>query len=154
VDIVRFVHFLGSAMWIGGAMAALLLEINSRRESIELRLGVFKLLTQVQTMIVGFGALLTLGSGVMWSMSMAQDTGADAVAATLGTWIMVGTGLVGGVLVLLVVVPTAVKLGGLAVTTGDGAVLSAFEYYRRRQTAVSSVAGVLAVLSLLAGVAF
>jgi hypothetical protein len=132
----------------------MLLEVNSRKETPELRAGMFRLLAQVQTMIVGFGALLTLGSGVMWSMSMAQDTGVDGAAATVGTWIMVGTGLVGGVLVLLVVVPTAVKLGGLAVTTKDGAMLPAFEYYRRRQTVVSSVAGALAVLSLFAGVAF
>ncbi len=154
MDIVRFVHFLGSSMWIGGAMAAMLIEINSRRDAAELRVAVFRLLTQVQTLVVGLGSLLTLGSGVMWSMSMAQDAGANGATATVGTWIMVGVGLVGGVLVLLVVVPTAVKLGGLAVTTSEGALLPAFEHYRRRQTVVSSVAGAMALLSLLAGVAF
>ena len=154
MDMVRFVHFLGASMWIGGAMAAMLLEVNSRREKAELRVAVFRLLTQVQTLVVGLGSLLTLGSGVMWSMSMAQDAGANSATATVGTWIMVGIGMVGGVLVLLVVVPTAVKLGGLAVTTDDGALLPAFEYYRRRQTVVSAVAGAMALLSLLAGVAF
>jgi hypothetical protein len=152
MDFVRFVHFLGYAMWIGGAMAAMLLAINSRRESVEVRAGVFRLLTQVQTLIVGLGALLTLGTGVLWSMAMVQDGGQDAAAATVGTWIMQGTGLLGGVLVLLVTVPTAVKLGGLAVTTEEGTMLPAFEYYRRRQAAVSLTAGILAVLSLFTGV--
>ena len=131
----------------------MLIEINARREAVDVRVAVFRLLRQVQTMIVGLGSLTTLGSGVMWSMSMAQDAGANGASATVGTWIMVGAGLVGGVLVLLVVVPTAVKLEGLAVTTDDGALLPAFEYYRRRQRVVSSVAATLALLSLLTGVA-
>lgn len=152
IDFVRFVHYLGSCMWIGGAVAALLLMANAERESVDVKVGAYRLLTQVQTLLVGIGALLTLGTGVVWSMSLARDAGGGGGAATMGTWIMLATGAIGGVLVLVVVVPTAVKLGGLAVTTDAGATLPAFEYYRRRLSVVSIIATVLAILSLLTGV--
>ena len=152
MDFVRFAHFLGSAMWIGGAIAAMLLSYNARRESVEVRAGVFRLLTQVQTAIIGAGALVTLGTGILWSMALVQNGSDNVVEATVGTWIMQGTGLFGGVLVLLVTVPTGVKLGGLAVPTKDGSMLPAFEYYRRRQFNVSLVATALALIALFTGV--
>jgi hypothetical protein len=65
---------------------------------------------------------------------------------------MQATGLAGGVLVLLVAIPTAMKLGGLAVATEAGRLLPVFDHYRRRQMIVSSVAGALAVVSLFTGV--
>ena len=60
-------------------------------------------------------------------------------------------GFVGGLLVLLIGLPTAVKMGALAVPTESGEMLSAFERYRKRQAWVSSVSGVLALLALFAG---
>ena len=56
------------------------------------------------------------------------------------------------VLALVVVVPTAVKLGSLAAATDAGSVLPVFEYYRRRLFVTSLVATALALLSLLTGV--
>lgn len=149
--IVRFVHFLGSALWIGGAVTAMVLAFGARRESVEVRVGLFRLLTQVQTLVIGLGALLTVGTGIVWSMWLVQD-GGEPGTHSIGLWLMQGLGLLGAVLVLFVAVPTAVKVGGLAVATDDGQVLPAFEYLRRRQVLVSSAATVLAVLSLFAGV--
>jgi len=149
--IVRFVHFLGSALWIGGAVAAMVLAFGAGRESVEVRVGLFRLLTQVQTLVIGLGALLTVGTGIVWSMWLVQDGGEPGIHS-IGLWLMQGLGLLGAVLVLFVAVPTAVKVGGLAVTTDDGQLLPAFEYLRRRQVLVSSVATLLAILSLFAGV--
>ncbi len=149
--IVRFVHFMGSALWIGGAVTAMVLAFGARRESVEVRVGLFKLLTQVQTLVIGLGALLTAGTGIVWSMWLVQD-GGEPGTHSIGLWLMQGLGLLGAVLVLFVAVPTAVKVGGLAVATDDGQVLPAFEYLRRRQVLVSSVATVLAILSLFTGV--
>jgi hypothetical protein len=154
MDTIRFIHFLGSAMWIGGALAAMVLAIKSRGESAEIQAGLFRMLTQVHTLVIGLGALLTLGSGLMWTMWLVQGGGTEATTPSVGVWMMQATGLVGGALVLLVAVPTAVKLGGLAVTTEEGHLLPAFAHYRRRQLIVSSTAGVLAVLSLFTGVVF
>jgi hypothetical protein len=152
MDIVRFAHFLGSALWIGGALTAMVLAIRSRGESAEIQAGLFRMLTQVHTLVIGLGALLTLGTGVLWTMWLVQDGGPEATAPSIGVWIMQATGLVGGVLVLLVAIPTAMKLGGLAVATEDGRLLPVFDHYRRRQMIVSSVAGALAVVSLFTGV--
>jgi hypothetical protein len=149
--IVRFVHFMGSALWIGGAVTALVLAFGARRESVEVRVGLFRLLTQVQTLVIGLGALLTVGTGIVWSMWLVQD-GGESGTHSIGLWLMQGLGLLGAVLVLFVAVPTAVKVGGLAVATDDGQVLPAFDYLRRRQVLVSSVATVLAILSLFTGV--
>ncbi len=152
MDIVRFIHFLGSAMWIGGALAAMVLAIKSRRESEEIQAGLFRMMTHVHTIVIGLGVLLTLGSGVVWTMRLVQQGGPESTSPTVGVWIMQATGLVGGALVLLVAIPTAMKLGGVAVTTEDGHLLPAFSHFRRRQMIVSSVAGVLAVVSLFTGV--
>jgi len=152
MDTVRFIHFLGSAMWIGGALAAMVLAISSRGESAEIQAGLFRMLTQVHTLVVGLGALLTLGSGVVWTMRLVQERGPETTTPSVGVWIMQVAGLLGGALVLLLVVPTAVKLGRLAVTTEGGQLLPAFAHYRRRQLIVSSTAVVLAVLSLFTGV--
>jgi hypothetical protein len=149
--IVRFIHFMGSALWIGGAVTAMVLAFGARRESVEVRLGLFRLLTQVQTLVIGLGALLTVGTGIVWSMWLVQD-GGEAGTHSIGLWLMQGLGLLGAVLVLFVAVPTAVKVGGLAVATDDGQVLPAFEYLRRRQVLVSSAATILAILSLFTGV--
>jgi uncharacterized RDD family membrane protein YckC len=58
----------------------------------------------------------------------------------------------GGALVLLVAIPAAVKMGGLAVLTDDGRTLPAFDYHHRRLIRVSSVALALAAISLFTGV--
>ncbi|UCG86708.1 MAG: hypothetical protein JSW71_22895 [Gemmatimonadota bacterium] len=149
---VRFIHFLGSALWIGGAAAAILLAVNVRRESPVVQAVVYRLLTQVHTLVVGLGALLTLGTGIVWTMLLVQNGAAENTVPSIGVWIMQGAGLIGGALVLLVGVPTAVKLGGIAVPTDDGRLLPAVDRYSRRLVLISYVAGVLALLSLFTGV--
>ena len=149
---LRFIHFFGLALWIGGAIAAMIMAIASRSESIEVRAGVFRLLAKVQTIAVGTGALMTLGSGLLLTMKLVQAVGAENVMAAPRIWVMQGAGLVAGLLVLLVSIPTAVKMRALAVPTESGELLPAFERYRKRQAAVSSIAGVLAVVALFAAV--
>lgn len=145
---VRFVHFLGSALWIGGTAAAILLTMSARRESALIRAGMYRSLTQVHTLVIGLGALLTLGSGVIWTMTSVQSGSVEETPLSVGVWIMQGAGVIGGVLVLLVGIPTAVRLGGLAEPTEDGRLLPAVDLYSRRQMVVSCVGGALAVLSL------
>jgi hypothetical protein len=137
-------------MWIGAALAAMTLALGSRKESADVRAGVFRLLVTVHTTIIGVGALIAVGTGLLITMWLAQSAGGDALAAPR-IWVMQVTGLVGGLLVLLVGLPTAVKMGGLSVPMEDGTMLPEFERYRKRQAVISSVAGVLAVLSMFAG---
>ncbi len=148
--ITRFLHFVGSALWIGGALAAMVMAIACRSEPAKVRAGVFRALVNVHTTVIGMGALLAVGTGLLMTMWLAQSAGGDALSQPR-IWVMQLTGIVGGFLVLLVGLPTAVKMGGLAVPTDDDNMLPEFERYRKRQAVVSSVAGVLAVLSLFAG---
>lgn len=148
--LTRFLHFVGSALWIGGALAAMVMALSARKESAEIRAGVFRQLVNVHTTVIGTGALITVGTGLLLTMWLAQSAGGDALSSP-GIWIMQLTGLVGGLLVLLIGLPTAVKMSGLAMPMENGELLPAFERYRKRQAWVSSVAGVLALLSLFAG---
>ena len=149
--VVQFIHFLGMSLWIGGALVAIMLAIKAEGESVEVKASVARMLTQVHTLVIAAGALLTVATGVVWIMLLVQGGGSEA-SATPGVWIMEAAGLVAGVLVLLVAVPAAVKLGGLAVPMDDGKMLPAFDYYHKRLVRVSSVALALAVLSLFTGV--
>jgi len=149
--VVRFLHFLGTALWIGGALVAIMLAIKAQGESADVRTSVARMLTQVHTLVIGMGALLTVGTGVALIMMLVQG-GDSGATPTPGVWIMQVAGLMGGVLVLLVAIPAAVKMGGLAVLTDDGRTLPAFDYYHRRLIRVSSVALALAAISLFTGV--
>ena len=63
----------------------------------------------VQRLIIGPGALLTVLSGLMLTFNVISRFGEPGIA---GPWLMVmqGTGLVGGLLTLFVIVPTAARL--------------------------------------------
>ncbi|MFQ6045861.1 MAG: DUF2269 family protein [Gemmatimonadales bacterium] len=148
MHLVRFIHLFGSALWIGGGLAAMLLAIRSRAEAPTVRAGVYRLMVGVQTMVIGLGALLVVVSGVLLTMDVASNGGAAQMG--LGLWIMQITGLLGGLAVLFVQLPTAVKLGGLAVPDDDGNLPPAFERLQRRSAFVSASAGTLAVIAMLA----
>ncbi|NIM52161.1 MAG: DUF2269 family protein [Gemmatimonadales bacterium] len=147
--LVLFIHLLGSALWIGGGIAAMVIAIGVRGEVAEVRAGVFRLLARVHTMVIGLGALLAVASGVLLTMSLTtSDTGESMQEPRM--WVMQVSGLLGGLTVLFVGLPTAVRMGGLAVTSESGELPPAFETYRKRQAVVSSVAGVLAIIALFA----
>ncbi len=146
---VLFAHLLGSALWIGGALAAMVIAIGVKSEQAAVRAGVFRLLAKVHTLVIGVGAMLAVSTGILLTMALSTGGGSEAMRDPR-LWVMQGAGLLGGVLVLFVGLPTAVKMGGLAVMQEDGQLLPAFELYRKRQAVVSSIAGVLAIVALLA----
>lgn len=148
---VLFIHFLGSALWIGGAIAAMVVALDARTEDIMVRAGAFRLLVPVHTMVIGPGALLALASGILLTMQLMTGDASQLMAAPR-IWVMQGAGLVGGLMVLFIGLPTAVRMGGLAMPDASGSFPRSFERYRKRQAIVSSVAGALAVISLFAGV--
>jgi hypothetical protein len=149
---VRFVHYLGMAMWIGGWLTVTVLATSVRVESPQVRVTWAALRARVQTRIIGPGALLTVGSGMLWSMAIVGSGGGGSRTAPIGLWIMTVAGMVGGLLVAFVALPTAVRLRAVAVSSADGQVLPAFEQQKRRLTLVSFVAGVCALVSLFAAV--
>ncbi len=149
MSIILFAHLMGFALWIGGAIAAMVLAIGARDETPVVRVGVYRLLARVQTMVVGVGAMLVVGTGLLLTMRLSQG-GAGELMREPRLWVMQAAGLVGGLMVLLIGLPAAIKLGGLAVVNDQGEAPPAFEMFRRRQAIVSSIAGVLALIALAA----
>ena len=146
--LVLFVHILGTAMWIGGGLAGMVVAFSARDEAPHVRAGAFRIIGRLHTMIIGFGALLVLGSGVILTMTMYSDGLGDLFSDTK-LWVMIVTGLLAGLMVLFVGLPTASRLSALAIASDKGTLPPAFEMYRKRMAVVSSVAGALAVVSLL-----
>ena len=150
--LVRFVHYLGMAMWIGGWLAMSLLVVKARGESPQVRASLFGVLARAHTVVIGPGAILTLGSGVLWSMAIVGAGDMQSRVAPIGLWMMTAAGFVGGLLIVFVALPTAVRLRAVAVPNSDGQMLPAFEQQRKRLIAVSFGAGALALVALFASV--
>jgi hypothetical protein len=65
---------------------------------------------------------------------------------------MTGTGIFGVILVTVLAIPAALRMRAVSVSTEDGRVLPVFEQQEKRLKIVSAVAGVCALVSLLAAV--
>ena len=140
------------AMWLGGWLVVSVLVLSARGESSQTRASFFGFVAKAHTAVIVPGALLTLGSGIMWSMAIAGANDIQSRVAPLGVWLMTAGGFLGGLLIVFVALPTAVKLKAVSVPTEDGKMLPVFESLRIRLLSVSSVAGVLALVSLFASV--
>jgi predicted outer membrane lipoprotein len=147
--VVLFVHMLGIVFWIGGALVALAVDNGVKSESPEVRAGVARQLARVHTMVIGLGALLATATGVLLALGLETSERAEAMREPR-MWLMQLAGALGGLVVLFVALPTAVRMGGLAVTTEDGELLPAFEVYRKRLNVVTIIGWVFAVIALFA----
>jgi hypothetical protein len=94
------------------------------------------------------GALTAIVSGIALAMPIMRGGG----MATVGSWlhVMMGAGLVGGLLVAFVSVPTASRLGRLELDP-RGELPEAFARLRKRQMIWASIGGGLGILAVIAG---
>jgi len=143
--LLLFLHVLGFTWWLGGGMAAMVAGIASKHFAPAERLAVYSGLSALSRFIVAPGAFFVLASGILLMLSAGEG---DPPPTWLG--IMMGAGLVGAVMVLVIVVPTAAKLGRL---TPDprGDMPEIFTKLRKRQAIFATVAGILGLLALIAG---
>jgi hypothetical protein len=142
-----FLHLLGFTMWLGGALASMVAGIASKREERAGLGAIARSQTAAYKAIIAPGALLVVLSGLILTFSVSARMG-ELVGFNLWLVIMQGAGIVGALLVLLIGLPTASKLARLD-PEGQGAAY--FDELRQRQKVVSSVAGVLALVALVAG---
>ena len=145
----QFLHLLGQALWIGGGLAAMTLAIASRNEDPAVKAGVYRLLARLNGVVIAPGALITVLSGLWLTMTMARR-GRGAELGEPGLAVMQGLGIVAGILVLLVALPTGNLLARVAEPDQTGRFPPVVERLRKRQAIVSSIAGALAVLALVA----
>ncbi len=141
-----FLHFMGFAAWLGGGLAMMLAGITAKNFPPEERLAVYRVTSVVARNLIGPGALLVLLSGFVLSIPFFQ--------APMPGWLMAmqGLGLIGAIIAIGIVTPTAARMGRLQIDP-RGEMPESFSGLRKRQAVFATVAGVFALLALLAGTA-
>ncbi len=138
-----FLHFLGTAGWIGGVLASMIVRLTDRDAPGAGSAAVVRGQARVHNRLIAPGAVLVVISGLVLTLRLYGP----ATGRPPGLWLlgMQALGLIGGLLVLFVGVPTAARLGRLA-RAGDQS--PAFDRLGRRQAMVDSIAGTLALVGL------
>ncbi len=140
-----FLHYMGFAAWLGAGLAMMLAGITAKHFPPAERLAVYRATGAAARALIGPGALLVLVSGFVLSLPYFQ--GADVPG-----WLaaMQGLGLLGAILAIAVVTPTAARMGRLELDP-RGELPESFAGLRKRQALFATLAGVFALLALLAG---
>lgn len=140
-----FLHYMGFAAWLGGGLAMMLAGITAKHFSPSDRLAVYRATGVVARSLVGPGALLVLVSGFVLSLPFFKT-------ALVPGWLvaMQGLGLVGAIVAIGVVTPTAARMGRLELDP-RGDLPESFFGLRKRQVIFATLAGAFALLALLAG---
>ncbi len=143
-----FLHVMGFVAWLGGGLAVMLSGITAKHFPPEQRLAVYRIMSVVTRNLIGTGAVLVVVSGFLLSVPYFQS-------ATVPSWLMAmqGLGLLGALVAIFVVTPTAARLGRLELDP-RGELPESFAGLRRRQAIFATVAGILALLALLSGTLF
>jgi hypothetical protein len=142
-----FLHLLGFTMWLGGGLSSMVAGIAAKREDRAGLGAIARAQAAVHKSIIAPGAILVVVSGLILTFSVSGRTG-ELVGFNVWLVVMQGAGLVGALIVLLIGLPTAAKLARLD-PMGQGAAF--FDELRQRQRIVASVAGMLALVALVAG---
>lgn len=143
-----FVHIMGFVAWLGGGLAVMLSGITAKHYHPAHRLAVYRIMGMITRSLVGPGAVLVVVSGIILSVPYFKS-------ATVPTWLMAMQtfGFLGAVVAVSLVVPVAARLGRLDLDP-RGDLPESFPSLRRRQAIFATLAGVLALLALLAGTLF
>ncbi len=143
-----FLHVMGFVAWLGGGLAVMLSGITAKYFPPDQRLAVYRVMSVVSRNLIGPGAVLVVVSGFVLSVPYFKS-------ATVPTWLMAmqGLGLLGAIVAIWVVMPTAARLGRLELDP-RGELPESFSGLRRRQAVFATVAGVLALMALISGTLF
>jgi hypothetical protein len=142
-----FLHLLGFTMWLGGAIAAMIIGVAAKREDRNGLGAVVRAQGSLMKVAIAPGALLAVLSGLILTFQVSGSAG-EIVGFNLWLVMMQGAGLVAALLTLLIALPTASKLSRLD-STGETA--RYFDELRQRQRIVGSIAGSLGLVALFAG---
>jgi len=143
-----FLHDMGFVAWLGGGLAVMLSGITAKYFPPEQRLAVYRIMAVITRNLVGTGAVLVVVSGFVLSVPYFR-------AATAPSWLlaMQALGFMGAIVAIAIVVPTAARLGRLDLDP-RGELPESFAGLRRRQAIFATLAGVFALLALVASTVF
>lgn len=141
-----FLHVMGFVAWLGGGLAVMLSGVTAKYFPPDQRLAVYRIMAVITRNLVGTGAVLVVVSGFVLSVPYFRG-------ATVPAWLMAMQvlGFLGAIVAVAIVVPTAARLGRLDLDP-RGELPETFAGLRRRQAIFATLAGVFALLALLAGV--
>ncbi|HKE90095.1 MAG TPA: hypothetical protein VKB45_07150 [Gemmatimonadales bacterium] len=139
------VHMLGFTLWLGGGIATMVLGVAAKHFAPDLRLSAYRLTSSIQRILLGPGAAAVAVSGIPLSMPYMKE-------GIVPGWLMLmmTTGILGALIAIGVTVPTAARLGRLAVDP-RGELPESFAGLRRRLVWAGSISGGLGLVALLAG---
>jgi hypothetical protein len=140
-----FLHLLGFTLWLGGAIASMIIGIAAKREDRSGLGAVVRSQATLTKVAIAPGALLTVLSGLILTF---QVSGGDLAGFSFWLMLMQGAGLIAALITLLIALPTATRLGRLD-PAGEAA--RYFDELRARQRIVASIAGTFGLVALLAG---
>jgi hypothetical protein len=140
-----FLHLLGFTLWLGGAIAAMIMGIAAKREDRHGLGAVVRAQGSVMKVAIAPGAILAVLSGLILTVRV---TGGEVPGFSIWLIIMQGTGIVAALLTLLISLPTAAKLSRLD-PIGEAA--GYFDELRQRQRIVASISGTFGLVALFAG---
>jgi hypothetical protein len=140
-----FLHLLGFTLWLGGAIASMIVGIAAQREDRNGLGAVVRAQSKLTKVAIAPGALLTVLSGLILTF---QLSGGDLAGFSIWLVIMQGAGVIAALMTLLIALPTAARLGRLDPAGEAGRY---FDELRVRQRIVASIAGTLGLVALFAG---
>jgi hypothetical protein len=140
-----FLHLLGFTLWLGGAIAAMIMGIAAKREDRHGVGAVVRAQASLMRRAIAPGALLAVLSGLIMTFQLG---GGDLPGFSIWLVIMQGAGLLAALLTLLISLPTATKLSRL---DPQGETAGYFDELRQRQRIVGSISGTFGLVALFAG---
>jgi hypothetical protein len=139
-----FLHLLGFTLWLGGAIAAMIMGIAAKREDRHGLGAVVRAQTSLMRVAIAPGAILAVLSGLILTFQLTSDLPGFSIWLV----IMQGAGIVAALLTLLISLPTATKLSRLDPL---GETAGYFDELRQRQRIVGSISGTFGLVALFAG---
>ncbi len=140
-----FLHLLGFTLWLGGAIAAMIIGVAAKREDRHGLGAVVRAQATLMRVAIALGSLLAVLSGVILTFRISGD---ELPGFSIWLMLMQSAGLVAALLTLFIALPTAAKLSRLEPTGETGRY---FDELRQRQRIVGSISGTLGLLALFAG---
>lgn len=143
-----FLHVIGFVAWLGGGLAVMLSGITAKYFPPDQRLAVYRVMAVVTRNLVGTGAVLVVVSGFV--LSVPYFRGATVPTGLMAMQVL---GFMGAIVAIAITVPTAARLGRLDLDP-RGELPESFAGLRRKQAIFATIAGIFALLALLAGTLF
>ena len=137
-----FIHVIGFTLWLGGGIATMVAGVSAKSFDPGPRLAAYKLIGNIQRLLVGPGAIAVVLSGIVLAMPYMRS---GAMPGWLN--LMMGAGLLGALAAVGLSVPTAARMGRLELDA-RGELPESFQGLRKRQILAASIAGGLGLVAM------